>query len=168
MIDKEVIEFLRESNNIENVWDDDSLVQAVDAWNSIIYEEELSSTAILIAHWKLMVNQNIKDKDKGYFRERPVFIGGKEAKPHFALDSLMDDWCNRANGTITQNDRSILKSDKSARIKVDHIEFEKIHPFIDGNGRMGRILLNWQRIKSDLPILIIKNDEKKEYYKWFV
>jgi len=48
-----------------------------------------------------------------------------------------------------------------------HINFEKIHPFIDGNGRIGRMLLNWQRVKLGLPVLVIKESEKQEYYKWF-
>jgi Fic family protein len=38
---------------------------------------------------------------------------------------------------------------------------------MDGNGRIGRILLNWQRRYWNLPILIIKESEKEEYYKWF-
>ena len=56
----------------------------------------------------------------------------------------------------------------SNRIRNDHIGFEKIHPFIDGNGRLGRILMNWQRIQCGLDILVIWEIEKQEYYKWFI
>jgi len=52
-------------------------------------------------------------------------------------------------------------------IQLDHITFEKIHPFIDGNGRIGRIFMNWQRKKAGLPILVIKEAEKQKYYDWF-
>jgi len=52
-------------------------------------------------------------------------------------------------------------------IKRWHIQFEKIHPFEDGNGRTGRILMNIQRLKVGLPILVIYDKEKFEYYKWF-
>ena len=54
-------------------------------------------------------------------------------------------------------------------IKDDHIAFEAIHPFIVGNGRIGRIIMNWQRDKVDkiLPILVIKESEKWDYYSWF-
>ena len=48
-----------------------------------------------------------------------------------------------------------------------HAEFEKIHPFIDGNGRIGRMIMNWQRLKNGLPLLIIRESEKHEYYRWF-
>jgi Fic family protein len=49
----------------------------------------------------------------------------------------------------------------------NHVKFEKIHPFEDGNGRIGRILLNWQRVKAGLPILTIYEKDKHAYYKWF-
>jgi len=53
-------------------------------------------------------------------------------------------------------------------IKKAHIAFEKIHPFEDGNGRVGRIILNFQRVKAGLPILVIHTGkEQQEYYKWF-
>jgi len=50
---------------------------------------------------------------------------------------------------------------------MDHIHFEKIHPFVDGNGRMGRILMNWQRVKVGLQPLIIWASERQAYYAWF-
>ena len=53
-------------------------------------------------------------------------------------------------------------------IKQWHIKFEEIHPFEDGNGRSGRILMNWQRVSNGLPLLIIHTGEEQlTYYKWF-
>ena len=53
-------------------------------------------------------------------------------------------------------------------IKRWHIQFEHIHPFEDGNGRVGRILMNFQLVKKGLPILVIhEGKEQREYYKWF-
>jgi len=57
---------------------------------------------------------------------------------------------------------------KEERSKQIHVAFEDIHPFVDGNGRVGRILYNIHRIKLGLPIHIIhEGEEQKEYYKWF-
>lgn len=51
--------------------------------------------------------------------------------------------------------------------KTMHIRFERIHPFFDGNGRTGRMLMWWQEIKfGHVPTLILAS-ERQEYYKWF-
>jgi Fic family protein len=45
-----------------------------------------------------------------------------------------------------------------------HGEFVKIHPFIDGNGRTSRLLLNFELMKNGYPPIIIKKDERAKYY----
>lgn len=53
-------------------------------------------------------------------------------------------------------------------MKNHHVEYEIIHPFVDGNGRTGRMFMNWERLKGGLPILVIhEGEEQQEYYKWF-
>jgi Fic family protein len=46
-----------------------------------------------------------------------------------------------------------------------HIKFEKIHPFRDGNGRVGRLIMNFILLKNRFPLLDIKADKKIAYYK---
>jgi Fic family protein len=53
------------------------------------------------------------------------------------------------------------------KMKLAHVEFEEIHPFADGNGRVGRILYNTQRVVADFDIKIFLESEKSEYYNWF-
>ena len=52
-------------------------------------------------------------------------------------------------------------------VSIFHLRFESIHPFIDGNGRTGRLLMNLQLIKAGLPAVSIKFADRRKYYDAF-
>lgn len=156
---KEELDFLRESNNVEDEWDDLALQDAILAWEYVKEQEKLTQEVVLETHRLLMQSRDtISDKDKGVFRDRKVYIGGHEGKPFYIVPDLINQWLIEANE----------RSNDEESIKGNHCFYEAIHPFLDGNGRSGRLFMNWQRIKVGLPILIIKEKEKFEYYKWFL
>ena len=53
------------------------------------------------------------------------------------------------------------------KIAKFHLEFETIHPFNDGNGRIGRVVINYQLHRLGFPSIIIRDKEKKDYYDTF-
>ena len=72
------------------------------------------------------------------------------------VPGLMQVWLRQAN-----------QDTEETQIKRSHVSFEHIHGFIDGNGRLGRLLMLWQREKNNLPINVIYEKNKEEYYRWF-
>ena len=53
------------------------------------------------------------------------------------------------------------------QVAIFHLRFESIHPFIDGNGRTGRLLMNLQLIRSGLPPINVKYTDRRRYYDAF-
>ena len=152
----DVIKFLRESNAIEGVFDEDSLIQAKYAWDYLMSEKVLTYDVLLKTHKILMLHQKLMPNEKGYFRTVQVYIGGHEALHFSQIRVALYGWLKLMNDELCSRDWKQL-----------HIMYEGIHPFIDGNGRTGRMFMNWQRVRVGLPILTILNDEKREYYQWF-
>lgn len=150
-------EFLSESNAIEGVYDEDSLAQAEYAWEHLIEQAEMTPGVVKKTHKILMLNQPLLPNEKGYFRHQPAYIGGRESVKHREIASRIESWCAAMNSTNPTHDWKTL-----------HILFEEIHPFVDGNGRIGRLLMNWHRMKIlGLPLLVIWERERLAYYQWF-
>jgi len=149
-------EFLKESNAIEGIYDDDSLQQSMFAWKNILKEDKLTTGVILKAHKTITLHHDLLPNEKGYFRECRVFIGGREGSPWLEVPDEVHTLVKRMNKDKTWKE-----------IKQSHIDFEEIHPFVDGNGRTGRLIMNWQRVNIRLPIKVIKADKRFNYYKWF-
>jgi Fic family protein len=161
----EEIEFLQQSNFIEGVTDGDSLDQAVYAWEYCKDQKELTVPVILKTHKILMSHQKLCPNEKGYFRKVDVSVGGRIAIPYYAVPIQITEWVNRIKFI---DDFPYKKKDLETMSRSLHVQYESIHPFVDGNGRTGRIFMNWWRLKKKLPILVIKEEEKFDYYTWFI
>jgi Fic family protein len=53
------------------------------------------------------------------------------------------------------------------RVTLFHLRFEGVHPFIDGNGRTGRLLLNHELVKDGYPAINVKFADRRRYYDCF-
>ncbi|MBI2040550.1 MAG: Fic family protein [DPANN group archaeon] len=106
-----------------------------------------------------IVMQDILSRELGKFRTVPVFIRGSKTvppKPEFVQQQMraLLNWYGK-------------RKDKLHTFELAckfHVEFEKIHPFRDGNGRTGRLLMNFILIKSSFPILDIKFKTRSKYF----
>ena len=158
-------EFLRESNAIEGVHDQGSLLDAHAAWDYLHTRKKLTIPAVLKVHELLMVNQPIPSHSLGWWRSCRIFIGRSEGLNWQYIPSAMEEWVNKMNMDL---DFASTAEDREKTSRSLHVEYEKIHPFIDGNGRTGRMFMNWHRLQHKMPLLIIhEGEEQMEYYKWF-
>ena len=104
-----------------------------------------------------IINQNILDIDG--FRKVQVIISGSEyipPEPKKVLN-LMNYFISNYNNSTENIFEKIAKY---------HIEYEKIHPFQDGNGRTGRLLINYELIKNNYPPAIIDIESRVKYYEF--
>lgn len=104
-----------------------------------------------------IINKDIKDT-KGY-RKVQVFIRGSEHIPPEPekIPNLMNYYIYNYNN----DEQEIFE-----KIAQYHIEFEKIHPFEDGNGRTGRLLLNYELLKNNLPPIVISKEDRVKYFEY--
>ena len=103
------------------------------------------------------INRDIKDTE-GY-RTVQVFIRGSEHIPPAPekIPNLMNYFIYNYN----HDEQNIFY-----KLAKYHIEFEKIHPFEDENGRTGRLLLNYELIKNNLPPVVISKDDRVKYFEF--
>lgn len=149
------------SRNVElrEVFEAKNLARVMDYIKTKAREEELSEELILLLHKMLIVN--IDDAIAGRFRSTGEFVRvGKHIAP--APERIVELMDQGLLEYIDDHERFI--TDAIARF---HLEFERIHPFCDGNGRIGRILMNYQLFRRGLPTVIIRDKEKGIYYQSF-
>lgn len=120
-------------------------------------KKPLSQNVIRNIHGLLMISS---PDEKGKYRRVKVMIQGAENDPVW-LD-LMEPRVNELLNVNTQRKKVMHPIERIARF---HLEFMNIHPFTDGNGRTGRILMNLELMQNGYPPLEIAVDQKKEYEK---
>lgn len=117
---------------------------------------DLSIDSVLLLHKMLMIN--INDEIAGNFRKAGEYVrvGTHVAPAPEQVERLVQQLAVRYEG---EHQSFFLN-----RIALFHLAFENVHPFVDGNGRLGRVLINLQLFRLGFPPVIIRNSEKSAYY----
>ena len=118
---------------------------------------QLSEYIIKQIHYLVLAD---KPQDRGVYRKVPVtIIGAKHTpvEPYLIEPKVQEllEWYSKS------------EDDFITKLAKFHIEFESIHPFIDGNGRTGRLLVNLELMKLGYPPIDIKFTDRMSYYNAF-
>jgi len=116
-----------------------------------INKKEKISTQLLLK-WHKFIFQETKEDIAGKFRDYPIKVG----------NYLTPDWQDVKKLIEFVNQDNINPVELAFRA---HYKFEKIHPFGDGNGIIGRLIMNYILWHNDYPMFIVEYKRRKSYYK---
>lgn len=123
-------------------------------------ENVISTEYIRMLHQTLFFGDSrcIQDTSMlGQWRKCGAWTGNNEMMPSSdiekAIETLLRTW-------------STIDTPNLLDIAQFHITFEKIHPFVDGNGRIGRVLMYVQMSMANMPWGVIEYDNRNEYYRY--
>lgn len=169
VLESELLEDQPKSRDVDEVL---RFVRTAELGFAAIRERELSQSLIKTLHARLMEGDpRCPDDEKGDYRKRQNFIGPRRAgivnsffvppPPGDAVQDAMDDWIE----WIRKADLPVL-----VRCAVGHYQFETIHPFFDGNGRIGRLVIVLQLLEEEKlsePLLEISSflEEHRDEYQ---
>ena len=139
-------------------------LEAVGHRDAFLYVASLVSDKIpiserIIREIHAMVLMNRPD-DKGIYRRIPVTIIGAQHEP--PQPYLVPVQMERLVSDLSGGNRHIIET-----AALFHLDFEGIHPFIDGNGRTGRLLLNLMLMQAGYPPVNVKFGDRRNYYACF-
>lgn len=132
--------------------------EAFDYVRQLVSENDpISEKIIKDIHYFVLAD---KKDDRGVYRRVPVRIMGaahEPVQPYLIIPKMVE---------LLERYKS-SEEDIVTKMARFHIEFEGIHPFIDGNGRTGRLLVNLELMKAGFPPIDIKFTDRLKYYQAF-
>lgn len=184
-----MMQFLNESNRIESITKVDYLIHKqfcdiskghfgalVESQNLACEQKPLSIREIkkwqgMITREQIILGENIEEHEIGHIRSpslpKNVRIGS-HIPPHYEqVPTLLDYLIEQINEGL--KDQEMLKDDTEycKFLGRSFQEFEKIHPFADGNGRVGRLIANYIATFCHRPIIVFNSEmiERNRYYE---
>jgi Fic family protein len=156
----------------ENLREVDNYLSAAQQGMELLETLPLTQRFFCLLHETLMTDVRGEEKSPGELRASPVWIGSPNARPETAkfvpphqshLGDLLTDWEKFVNDPVAL---PVL-----VKCALMHYQFETIHPFLDGNGRIGRLLIGFMLVAEQrlpAPVLYISGyleNHRQEYYE---
>lgn len=140
-------------------------LEVINHRDAIEYVEEIVQKKEPFSEWQIknlhrLVLKGIDDENAGVYRNQQVFIAGAKHTPpaYYLIKEKMEqlmNWYHHEGIHLHPVERGAML----------HAIFVGIHPFIDGNGRSSRLLLNLELMKAGFPPVIIKVENRLKYYE---
>lgn len=147
---------LRESNLIEGIDDAAADADAAYAWDWFVataFEGVVEAHIRQLQHLLTSHQTDLDVHERGAYRRVQVYVGNHVPPPAYAVPGLMEAF--------------VAEFEDMDPIDA-HVRFETIHPFVDGNGRTGRILLWWHQLRrGEVPTLFLNDEKWQKYYPLF-
>ncbi|MGF7132030.1 Fic family protein [Paraburkholderia sp. EB58] len=137
--------------------------EATNHRDAILYVESIVAKDEALSEWQIrnihnLVLKGIDQTEAGRYHQENVVIAGASTTPPDFLHlpeemRALIEWHDKSGG--------MHPVERAAEL---HTRFVKIHPFVDGNGRSGRLLLNFELMKAGYPPAIIQKEDRLAYY----
>ncbi|GEN85186.1 cell division protein Fic [Sporosarcina luteola] len=140
-------------------------LEVINHRDAINYVEEIVQKKESLSEWQIknvhrLVLKGIDDAYAGVYRREQVFISGAKHTPpaHYRIQEKMEQMMN----WYYEDGIHLHAVERGAML---HAIFVGIHPFVDGNGRTSRLLLNLELMKDGFPPVVIKVENRLAYYE---
>lgn len=148
-------EHIRQSNLIEDIDSFRALEDSLEAWDFLSAVDELNHEVIHVVHRLVTDHQDdLPLRYKGVYRgpeaRFDVSVGDHDAPRWQRVPELMDYW---------------LELQPRRTAWDNHVAFETIHPYLDGNGRTGRMVMWWQETREGEPPTLFEAHRRSLYYR---
>jgi len=140
-------------------------LEAVGHRDAFLYVQELVKDKVPFSEYIIKQIHTLvlmdRPEDRGKYRRIPVRIMGAYHVPPEPF--LVPEQLERLVAEFAQQ----KKMHPIERAALFHLKFEGIHPFVDGNGRTGRLIMNLMLMQAGYPAINVKYSDRKRYYEAF-
>lgn len=139
--------------------------EAINHREAILLVEDFVKNGSALTEWNIkslhqLILKNIDSFNAGCYRTINVLISGANHRPVDAM--LVPEEMEKFVRWYDEEGMKLHPIERAARV---HCDFVKVHPFVDGNGRTARLLMNLELMKAGFPAAILPVEKRLDYYK---